>query len=93
MGLLFEWHPRKAFQNQHKHGVSFQEASTVFADPFSATLPDPEHSYNEERFIIIGLSKNNRLLMVAHTERGDTIRIISARELTPSEGMTYEQYT
>ncbi|MBK8431466.1 MAG: BrnT family toxin [Chloroflexi bacterium] len=93
MSLKFEWHPRKAAQNKRKHGVSFEEASTVFADPLSASASDPEHSYDEERFILIGYSDKNRLLMVSHTERYDRIRIISARELTPLEREEYEQYT
>ena len=93
MSLKFEWHPRKAAQNKRKHGVSFEEASTVFSDPLSATVSDPEHSHNEERFILIGYSSKNRLLMVSHTERHDRIRIISARELTSLERQEYEQYS
>jgi hypothetical protein len=89
--LQFEWDPVKAAANQSKHSVSFSEAATVFRDPFSATAPDPDHSAHEERFLIIGVSENGRLLIVAHTERGDTIRIISARELTRAERRAYAE--
>jgi uncharacterized protein len=76
MGFKFEWHPDKAKQNKRKHKVSFEEASTVFADPLSATVFDPDHSGAEDRYITVGFSEQNRLLIVSHTERGDTIRII-----------------
>jgi len=87
----FEWDPNKAAQNLRKHSVTFEEAATVFRDDLSITVPDPDHSMEEERFITVGLSSQNRLLMVAHTERGDLIRIISARELTPRERRQYEE--
>ncbi|MCB8942171.1 MAG: BrnT family toxin [Ardenticatenaceae bacterium] len=90
MGLIFEWHPRKAAVNRQKHQVSFEEASTVFADPISATVFDLDHSDDEDRFITIGFSAQKRLLMVSHTEQGDRIRIISARELTSLERQEYE---
>jgi uncharacterized DUF497 family protein len=70
--------------------VAFEEAATVFQDKLSITVPDPDHSAEEDRFITVGLSNHNRLLMIAHTERGDSIRIISARELTPGERRQYE---
>ena len=73
-----------------KHGISFDEASTVFADPLSLTMHDPLHSENEERFILIGASHKNRMLIVVHTERGDNIRIISARKATKKERSYYE---
>lgn len=91
MGLKFEWDPKKAHTNQTKHKVSFQEAATVFADVLSITVPDPDHSRDEERYITIGLSQQSRLLMVAHTELNKKIRIISARELTKKEREDYEQ--
>lgn len=89
--LQFKWSPEKAASNLTKHGVSFAEASTVFDDPLSITVFDPDHSADEDRFIIIGASHAGRLLMVAHTERGDTIRIISARPLTRAERKAYAE--
>lgn len=89
--LQFEWSPEKAEANLNKHGVSFPEASTVFDDPLSITVFDPDHSADEDRFIIIGASHAGHLLMVAHTERGDTIRIISARPLTRAERKAYAE--
>ena len=91
MGIDFEWDPNKAAQNLRKHNVTFEEAATVFRDDLSITIPDPDHSREEERFITVGLSSQNRLLMIAHVERGDCIRIISARELTPRERRQYEE--
>ncbi len=91
--MEFEWDPRKAARNARKHGVSFVEAATVFADPLSVNIEDPDHSSRENRYILIGWSNRQRLLMVAHTERGDRIRIISARELTRLEREAYEQET
>ena len=89
MGIEFEWDPNKAARNLQKHGVSFGEAATVFRDDLSITATDPDHSTEEERYITVGLSRQRRLLMVAHTERGDVVRIISARELTPRERRQY----
>ena len=91
MGIDFEWDPNKAVRNLQKHGVSFAEAATVFRDDLSISVPDPDHSMEEERFITVGVSSRNRLLMIAHAERGDCIRIISARELTPRERRQYEE--
>ena len=91
MGLSFEWDARKAAKNLRKHQVSLEEAATVFSDLLSATFPDPDHSSEEERYIIIGLSDRQRLLMVSHTERNDRIRLISARELKPFERKQYEE--
>jgi uncharacterized protein len=89
--LRFEWDPAKAVGNLAKHGVSFAEAATVFRDPLSATAPDPDHSLDEERFITFGVSTSGRLLVVAHADRNDTIRIISARPATPGERTIYEE--
>ena len=89
--MQFEWDPAKAAEKLAKHGVSFEEAATVFRDTFSATGLDPDHSIDEERFVIFGVSTAGRLLVVAHTERGDTIRIISARPATPGERKIYEE--
>ncbi len=88
--LTFEWDPQKAASNIEKHGVSFEEASSVFRDPLSLTIDDPLHSTGEERMIQIGISHKNRLLVVVHTERGDNIRIISARKATKKESYDYE---
>ena len=90
MELEFQWDNRKAKENMRRHKVSFEEAMTVFSDFLSLTIPDPLHSEKEERLIIIGYSEKQRLLVVVHTERGDVIRIISARQATPQERKTYE---
>jgi len=89
--MRYEWDARKAAANRSKHGVSFQEAATVFRDPLSQTGGDPDHSVAENRFVTFGLSARGRLLVVAHTEQGDTIRIISAREATARERAIYEE--
>lgn len=89
--MQFEWDTAKAAENLAKHGVSFEEAATVFRDTLSATGADPDHSVSEERFITFGVSTSGRLLVVAHTERGDTIRIISARPATRGERKIYEE--
>ena len=89
--MRYEWDARKAAANRSKHGVSFQEAPTVFRDPLSQTCGDPDHSVAENRFVTFGLSARGRLLVVAHTEQGDTIRIISAREATARERAIYEE--
>src|SRR5262245_24871596 len=82
---------RKAARNLDKHKVSFTEAASVFEDPLSFTVPDPDHSEEEHRLITFGASTQGRLLMVAHTERGDRLRLISARTLTRSERKAYEE--
>ena len=89
--MEFDGDPRKAARNLRRHNVSFGEAATVFSDPSSTTVPDPDHSHNEDRSITIGLSHRGRLLMVAHTDRGDRLRIISARALTRAERTQYEE--
>ena len=89
--MEFEWNPEKATLNLEKHGVSFQEAATVFNDPLSVTFPDPDHSIRENRYVIIGLSRFEQLLVVAHTDRGEKIRIISARNATRQEKRFYEE--
>jgi uncharacterized DUF497 family protein len=89
--MIFEWDPRKSATNFRKHGVSFAEAGTVFGDELSITVPDPNHSDQEERFLTIGWSNLHRLLMVAHADRGENLRIISARELTKTERKAYEE--
>jgi len=87
----FEWDLKKAAKNFKKHGVSFKEAATVLGNSLAITYPDPDHSIDEARFITIGESRQGHLLMVAHTERGDEIRIISAREVTRQERQFYEE--
>ena len=88
--MKFEWEPKKAKENLKKHGVSFDEAVTVFYDPFSATFDDPDHSFQERRYITIGFSSRPRLLVVAHTDRGKSTRIISARQATTHERKKHE---
>ncbi|HSW02474.1 MAG TPA: BrnT family toxin [Sedimentisphaerales bacterium] len=80
--IEFEWNPEKAEANLRKHGVGFAEAATVLRDPLGITIFDPDHSKAEDRLITIGMSNRSRALLVAHTDRGDTTRIISVRELT-----------
>jgi len=89
--MNFEWDPRKAEINLRKHGMSFAEAGSVFGDDLAITVPDPDHSKDENRYITIGWSNRRRLLMIAHTDCGERIRIISARELTRSERKAYEE--
>ena len=91
MALLFEWDQKKARRNLKTHAVSFDEASTAFRDPLSVTITDPLHSEHEERLVLIGHSHRQRLLVVIHTERGDRIRIISARPATIRERLRYEE--
>jgi uncharacterized DUF497 family protein len=88
--MQFEWNPDKARSNLKKHEVSFNEASTVFNDPLSMTFPDPNHSYSEDRYVIIGLSSAGRILVIPHTDRADRVRIISAREATRNERRFYK---
>ena len=87
--MKFVWDPKKARQN-FDHGISFEEATTVFGDPLAGTIPDPDHSSGEARFLTIGLISNGRLIVVSHIEEGDTIRIISARRATTHEREQYE---
>jgi len=89
--MLFEWDLKKARSNLAKHGASFDEASTVFQDVLSVTIEDPLHSTAEERFVLIGNSCRNRLLVVVHTDRGERVRIISARPATRRERRSYEE--
>jgi uncharacterized protein len=92
MGLRFEWDAEKARINLKKHGVSFDEASTAFGDPLALTMPDPLHSDGEERLVLLGQTLHQRLLVVVvHTERGNRIRLISAREATRKERVYYEE--
>ena len=89
--MRFEWDPEKAKRNISKHGVSFDEAVTVFYDPLSATFDDPDHSDDEQRYITVGFSSQGRLLVTGHTERGDVVRIISARRATAHERKRHEE--
>ncbi len=91
MPLIFEWNEEKASYNKKKHKVSFEEASTVFKDTLSLTIPDPLHSEDENRMIIIGQSEKQLLLVVVHVERGSIIRLISARPATTHERKFYEE--
>jgi len=93
MALTFEWDSRKAQSNLAKHGVGLEEASTIFGDPSSLTIPDPEHSLSEERYVTMGRAFSGKLLVVVHTERGDNIRIISARRASRRERKFYEETT
>ena len=89
--MEFEWDPEKAAANIRRRRVSFNEAATVLEDPLSTTFPNEAHSEDEMRFVTVGVSQRGRLLVVAHTERNDTIRIISARRATRRERAFYEQ--
>ena len=91
MKLNFEWDEEKATANLKKHGVSFDEAITVFTDPFSITKYDPDHSVDEQRYIDIGISDEGRVLVVSYTERSTNIRLISCRKATSSERRFYEK--
>jgi len=89
--VQFEWNPEKASANEAAHGVSFLDASEVFDDDHSSTVPDPDHSEDENRYLIFGSSKGGKYLVVSYTEREDRIRLISARTMTPRERKAYEQ--
>jgi len=91
VALQFEWDSKKSQSNNKKHGITFEEASTIFRDPLSITIPDPAHSIGEDRFITIGTSVNEKLIVVVHIDRNDIIRIISARKATRNERRQYEQ--
>ena len=90
-GPTFEWDPAKAAANLLQHGVSFEEAATVFQDPLAKIHDDPDHSATERRDVIVGHSLEGRLLLVSFTDRGDRIRVISARSLTRRERRDYEE--
>ncbi|MDZ7841906.1 MAG: BrnT family toxin [Gammaproteobacteria bacterium] len=87
----FEWDPNKARRNKAKHGVTFEEGAEVFGDQYSSTVADPDHSHDEERFLIFGRTRQGRYVVVAFTDRGDRIRLISARQMTRREREAYEQ--
>jgi uncharacterized protein len=89
--VRFEWDENKAVKNFAKHGVSFNEAETIFDDPLYVDFYDPHHSDDEDRYLIVGESNQGRLLIVSFTERKDSIRMISSREVTRSERQAYEQ--
>jgi uncharacterized protein len=89
--LRFEWDPEKASVNRRLHHVTFEEAQTVFDDPFARIRDDPDHSLTESRALLLGYSHQNHLLVVAYTERGDVIRLISARQATRTERRTYAE--
>jgi len=91
MKSSFEWDEEKANANLRKHGISFDEAATVSLDPFAITIPDPDHSMAELRYVDIGRSEKGRVLVVVYTERGAQIRIISSRKATSSERRIYEE--
>jgi uncharacterized protein len=88
--VQFEWDPVKAQRNVIRHGIPFEEAVSVFGDPFATTIRDPDHSISEERFLTTGLSNGRRLIIVSHTDREGRIRIISARSVTAGERKQYE---
>jgi uncharacterized DUF497 family protein len=91
--LNFTWDPAKAASNAKKHGVTFPEAATAFGDPLSLTVPDPNHSKGEARFLLMGLTSESRLVVVAHLEGQDSVHIISARLATRTERRDYEEDT
>ena len=89
--MKFQWDPQKAAANLLKHDVSFDEGSTVFGDPLAATIPDPEHSTDEGRYVTSGHSASGRVIVVVHADRGEDIRIISARQATAGEKKKYAE--
>jgi uncharacterized DUF497 family protein len=89
--MKIEWDPKKAKSNLKKHGVSFEEASTALSDPMAATGADPDHSLTEDRYVTFGVSEKDRLVVVSHTEKDETIRIISARKASKGEREFYEE--
>ena len=93
MEMQFEWDPEKSARNLAKHGISFDEASTVFGDPLAGTILDPRHSVEEQRFVTVGHSSRGTLMVVVHVERGYRTRIISARRATRRERKKYESKT
>jgi uncharacterized protein len=89
--VVFEWDDQKAASNHVKHGVPFEEAVTVFGDPLAISFEDPDHSKNESRYLNFGMSAGQRLLVVSYTDRGDAIRLLSARPATRKERRIYEE--
>ena len=89
--MEFEWDAEKDQQNQGKHGVSFEEASTAFGDPFALTIGDPDHSWEEQRFLTTGYTNGQRLVIASHVDREERIRLISARDVTAAERRNYEE--
>ena len=89
--MEYEWDPQKAEANKRKHGISFHEAATVFGDPLAITFTDPDHSIDEYRYLTFALSKFDRFLVVSHADKGDKVRIISARLMTRQERRIYEE--
>jgi len=89
--MEFEWDEKKAIANAKKHDIGFHEAATVFGDPLALTFSDPDHTNAEQRFLTFGLSQSNRLLVVSHTDRRNTVRIISARRMNKKERTIYEE--
>ena len=90
--MIYEWDPKKAGSNLKRHKVSFDEATSVFTDPFALTFDDPEHSLDEQRHITIGTSKKQRILFLSHDDRGeDHVRVISARPATRQEAYAYQE--
>jgi uncharacterized DUF497 family protein len=93
LALEFEWNPQKAAANLAKHAVSFEDAATVFGDPLGRIMADPRHSAEEQRLVLLGLSQSKHLLAVMYVNRGETLRIISARRATRRERTDYEEVT
>jgi uncharacterized DUF497 family protein len=91
VGYIFEWDPKKAESNARKHGVTFDEASTAFGDPLALLMPDPDHSFGEERYVLLGMSNRRGLVVAAFAERPPRTRLISARRATGQEQRRYEQ--
>ena len=91
--MNFEWDFEKAAENLERHGISFEEAATAFGDPLSITIGDPDHSEAEDRYVLLGMTFRVRLVVVAHTDRGENVRLISARLATRRERRSYEQET
>ena len=89
--MNIEWDPKKAKSNLRKHGVSFEEAATALSDPMAVTGVDPDHSITEERYVTFGVSEKGRLLVVSHTEEGETIQIINVRTASKGERELYEE--
>ena len=90
--MIYEWDPKKADENLKRHKISFDEATSVFTDPFALTFDDPEHSVDEQRYITIGISSTQRILFLSHADRGeDHVRIISARSATLTEAHAYQE--